>query len=170
MTSQGAGLILNYTKMQHLIPFSFIEGISHSTFLFVWDEHLQNSDKTLAAEQRKHLLGPLNIKATTKCETERCETGGFTLPPPGQPSAAADTADADAPVGADDVGHRVPAGARAPVGEVHRAGSHVRWELLERREERASEGGGLRTIKCCFFFFPPGYKKKKTCAHTLGGG
>lgn len=66
---------------------------------------------------------------------------GFTLPPPGQPSAAADAADADAPVGADDVGHRVPAGARAPVGEVHRAGSHVRWELLERREERASEGG-----------------------------
>lgn len=42
-------------------------------------------------------------------------------PPPGDPSAS---------VGADDAGHRVPAGPRAAVGEMHRAGAHIRRELL----------------------------------------
>lgn len=42
-------------------------------------------------------------------------------PPPDNPSA---------PVWADDVRHGVPAGSRAAVGEVHRAGAHIGRKLL----------------------------------------
>lgn len=38
-------------------------------------------------------------------------------------------------VRADDAGHGVPAGPRAPVGEVHRTGAHVTGQLLERRRD-----------------------------------
>lgn len=83
-------------------------------------------------------------------EASRCGAGlrGCAgSPSPGQPSAAADAADADAPIGADDVGHGVPAGPRAPVGEVHRTRSHVRRELLDGRKERVA------VIKRCFLYF-----------------
>lgn len=59
-------------------------------------------------------------------------------PPPRHPSAAVRT---------DDARHRVPAGPRAPVGEVHRTGAHVTRELLEGRWGRV-KGRGLEASSC----------------------